>query len=199
MPDKSIPGMVIPGMNMPGMNLLILRGGIITNTPRSGQAVLMVLDAIQPTGIFPIVIDRYSLLPAMGLLAAQNPRLVVQVLNGGVLEDLGWVIAPTGRAQVGDTVLNVRMESESSGTIQIEVNYGTLEVLPLAPGHKAVLTLEPLRRFDVGAGPGRSRKVTVHGGTVGLIIDARGRPIKLPDDETERRTQIRQWLWDLGG
>jgi hypothetical protein len=186
-------------MNMPGMNLLILRGGIITNTPRSGQAVLMVLDAIQPTGIFPIVIDRYSLLPAMGLLAAQNPRLVVQVLNGGVLEDLGWVIAPTGRAQVGDTVLNVRMESESSGTIQIEVNYGTLEVLPLAPGHKAVLTLEPLRRFDVGAGPGRSRKVTVHGGTVGLIIDARGRPIKLPDDETERRTQIRQWLWDLGG
>lgn len=184
---------------LPGMNLLILRGGVITNTPRSGQAVLMVLDAIQPTGIFPIVIDRYSLLPAMGLLAAQNPRLVVQVLNGGVLEDSGWVIAPTGRAQVGDTILNVRMESETSGTIQIEVNYGTLEVLPLAPGHKAVLTLEPLRRFDVGAGPGRNRKVTVHGGTVGLIIDARGRPIRLPDDEKDRRSQIRQWLWDLGG
>jgi hypothetical protein len=184
---------------MPGMNLLILRGGVITNTPRPGQAVLMFLDAIQPTGIFPIVIDRYSLLPAMGLLASQNPRLVVQVLNGGVLEDIGWVIAPTGRAQVGDTILNVRMESETSGTIQIEVAYGTLEILPLSPGQKAVLTLEPQRRFDVGAGPGRNRKVTVHGGTVGLIIDARGRPIKLPSDQEERRFQIRQWLWDLGG
>ncbi|MFZ0546589.1 MAG: glutamate mutase L [Candidatus Promineifilaceae bacterium] len=187
-----------PG-HMPEMNLLILRGGVITNIPRSGQAILMVLDAIQPTGLFPVVIDRYSLLPAMGLLAAQNPRLVVQVLNGGVLEDLGWVIAPNGRAQAGDTILNVRIESESLGSIQIEVAFGTLEVLPLAPGQKAVLTLEPQRRFDVGAGPGRSRKVTVYGGTVGLIIDARGRPIKLPKDDAERQAQIRQWLWDLGG
>ncbi len=184
---------------MPGMNLLILRGGVITNTPRPGQAVLMFLDAIQPTGIFPVVIDRYSLLPAMGLLAAQNPRLVVQVLNGGVLEDIGWVIAPTGQAKEGDTILNVRMDSESLGTIQIEVTYGTLEVLPLAPGQKATLRLNPQRRFDVGAGPGRSRKVTVHGGSVGLIIDARGRPIKLPEDDEERRAQINQWLWDLGG
>jgi hypothetical protein len=184
---------------MPGMNLLILRGGVITNIPRPGQAVLMFLDAIQPTGMFPIVIDRYSLLPAMGLLAAQNPRLVVQVLNGGVLEDIGWVIAPIGRAQEGDMILNVRLDSETSGTIQIEVAYGTLEVLPLAPGQKAVLNLEPQRRFDVGAGPGRSRKVTVYGGTVGLIIDARGRPIRLPEDQKIRRAQIRQWLWDLGG
>jgi hypothetical protein len=135
----------------------------------------------------------------MGLLAAQNPRLVVQVLNGGVLEDIGWVIAPIGRAQEGDTILNVRLDSETSGTIQIEVAYGTLEVLPLAPGQKAVLNLEPQRRFDVGAGPGRSRKVTVYGGTVGLIIDARGRPIRLPEDQKIRRAQIRQWLWDLGG
>lgn len=184
---------------LPGINLLILRGGVITNTPRPGQAVLMVLDAVQPTGIFPLVIDRFSLLPAMGLLAAANPQLVVQVLNGGVLEDLGWVVAPTGRANPGDIILNVRMESEISGSIQIEVAYGTLEVLPLPPGQKAVLTLDPQRRFDVGAGPGRKRKVTVHGGSVGLIIDARGRPIRLPDEEAERRSQIRQWLWDLGG
>jgi hypothetical protein len=34
---------------------------------------------------------------------------------------------------------------------------------------------------------------------VGLIIDARGRPVKLPEDDTERRAQIRQWLWDVGG
>jgi hypothetical protein len=185
---------------MPGMNLLILRGGVFTNTPRPGQAVLMMLDAIQPAGIFPVVIDRYSLLPATGLLAAHNPQLVVQVLNSGVLEDLGWIIVPTGRAQMGETILNVKLESKTSGgTIQIEVAYGTLEVLPLAPGQSAVLTLEPQRRFDIGAGPGRNRKVTVHGGSVGLIIDARGRPVKLPEDDTERRAQIRQWLWDVGG
>jgi hypothetical protein len=184
---------------LPAMNLLILRGGAFTNTPRPGQAILMALDALQPAGIFPVVMDRYALLPALGLLAVQNPKLVVQVLNGGVLEDLGWVIAPTGRGQAGEMVLNVRMESPGTGTLQIEVAYGTLEVLPLAPGQTAQLTLQPARRLDVGAGPGRARKVTVHGGTVGLIIDARGRPIQLPEDEDARRSRVQQWLWDVGG
>jgi hypothetical protein len=161
--------------------------------------VLMVLDALQPKGIFALAVDRHGILPALGLLSPHNPRLVVQSLEGGVLDDLGWVIAPVGRARPGQVALNVRMESEATGTLQIEVAYGTLEVLPLAPGHEAELKLRPTRRFDVGFGPGKGRKIRVHGGDVGLVIDARGRPLQLPDDETERRNLARQWLWDLGG
>jgi len=39
----------------------------------------------------------------------------------------------------------------------------------------------------------------VEGGALGVIIDARGRPITLPGDAEKRRTKIQQWYWDVGG
>jgi len=53
--------------------------------------------------------------------------------------------------------------------------------------------IEPARGFDVGAGPGRRLQCQVHGGTVGLVLDGRGRPLSLPADPTQRRTLVRQW------
>jgi hypothetical protein len=38
----------------------------------------------------------------------------------------------------------------------------------------------------------------VEGGILGIIIDARGRPLRLPKDESQRQAQIRQWLEELG-
>jgi len=36
------------------------------------------------------------------------------------------------------------------------------------------------------------------GGAVGVIIDARGRPLVWPEKEEARRTAARQWLRELG-
>jgi hypothetical protein len=72
-----------------------------------------------------------------------------------------------------------------------------LEVLPLPPGQKATLQLQPRRGIDIG----RVRKsIPVEGGALGLIVDARGRPLarQLPADPELRRDQIQQWLWDMG-
>ena len=41
-------------------------------------------------------------------------------------------------------------------------------------------SIEPERGFDCGAGPGKPIERQVRGGTVGLILDARGRPLTLP-------------------
>jgi len=34
---------------------------------------------------------------------------------------------------------------------------------------------------------------------VGVVIDARGRPLNLPVDENARAEALRNWLWELGG
>jgi hypothetical protein len=82
----------------------------------------------------------------------------------------------------------------------VEVRQGDLEVLPLLPGQQAVLELRPLRHFDVGlGGPGKAGQRRVSGGLVGLIIDARGRPLRLPRDPELCQRQMRKWLWDVGG
>lgn len=184
---------------LPPLKMLLVRGTTLVNAPRPGQTVLTVLDALQPTGIFSVAIDKYGVLPALGWLALHEPLATVQALEGGALVDLGWVIAPAGQAEPDKLALKIVVDSERKGNLELDVTSGELEVLPLAPGEEAQLTLKPARNFDIGFGPGRGKKVTVYGGDVGLIIDARGRPLQLPQDETARRSLLRQWHWDMGG
>jgi hypothetical protein len=183
---------------IPPLKIILARGSALTNVSRLGQTILMLIDALQPTGIFAVAVDRYGALPALGVLAPHEPLVVVQALEGGVLVDLGWVIVPTGRANPGQTIMSVQMESEQ-GSLGVEVEYGSLQVLPLPPGRSAELTVRPSRRFDIGLGPGKQQKMRVYGGTVGVVIDARGRPIQLPKEDAARRSQVRQWFWELGG
>lgn len=187
------------GNGAPRFSLLLLRGQALTQNVRTGQALLMALDALQPTGVFSVALDQYGVLPALGLLAEREPLAVVQILEGGVLLDLGWVIAPNGRSSGRQSPLRVKVNAEAQGHLNVEVEPGELMLLPLAAGEKAELTLEPARGVDVGFGPGQGKKLTVHGGVLGLVIDARGRPLNLPAEEEERRETLRRWRWDMGG
>ena len=82
---------------------------------------------------------------------------------------------------------------------QAEIKYGSLELLPLADGQSAKLTIQPSRGADVGFGPGRSGAVRVSGGAMGVVIDGRGRPLTLPQDPGRRREWVKKWLWTVGG
>ena len=187
------------GATFPLFDLLILRGGALAGSPRPGQALLMALDALQPVGLFAVALDQYGVLPALGLLAGHEPLTTVQVLEGGALTDLGWVVAAGSLPEPGRQALRVVVEAERQGRLEIDVLSGEIEVLPLAPGESAELTLRPARRVDVGFGRGRGKNVTVHGGSVGLVIDARGRPLTISEDDEERRQRLRQWHWAMGG
>ena len=106
-----------------------------------------------------------------------------------------------GRVRTGEIALGVKMNYDSGGEIEVEVAAGTLEILPLPAGQSATLELHPRRGVDIGRGAGRGGKpYKVHGGAVGLIIDARGRPLvnALPVDSEERLQRMQQWLWDMG-
>ena len=59
---------------------------------------------------------------------------------------------------------------------------------------KAEILIEPTASFDIGEGPKKPLTETVSGGSVGIIIDARGRPISIPEDKTERRNRLNQWF-----
>ncbi len=183
----------------PPFGLLLARGSTLANAPRPGQIMLMLLDALQPTGIFSIALDRYGVLPALGALAAHQPLAVIQTLEAGVLSDLGWVIAPTGKGQLGKKAMDILIESERI-SFEGEIEFGKIEIFPIAPGKSAKVTVKPTGRFDIGFGPGQGKKMTLTGGLVGgLVIDARGRPFTLPRDVADRRSLMRKWLWDMGG
>jgi len=78
------------------------------------------------------------------------------------------------------------------------VPYGSIRVIPLRPDERAALTVKPGAGFRVGSGePGKALKTEagqeVKGGLVGLIVDARGRPLSFPGDPEARMAQAQQW------
>jgi hypothetical protein len=52
--------------------------------------------------------------------------------------------------------------------------------------------------MDVGEGKGKHRSMKLEGGTVGIMIDARGRPFVLPTDDASRIAKLREWMQAMG-
>jgi hypothetical protein len=184
---------------LPWFEPIVASGSVLTRAPNPAQSLLMLLDSLQPVGITTLVLDQNHLTSALGAAAAVNPVLVAQVLGSSTFQNLGTVISPVGGARYGTPVLRVRMTPEGGAETTLEVKEGALELLHLPVGQRAQLQLQPLHKYDVGmGGAGRGGSLRVVGGVLGVIIDARGRPLSLPEDHARRREMIGKWRWTLG-
>ncbi len=80
--------------------------------------------------------------------------------------------------------------------IEDDIIFGKVKRIELKDGEVAGVEIKPKMNFDLGKGNGRSVKEEVSGGSVGLIIDGRGRPIVFPSSE-ERLDRILEWYTTL--
>jgi len=179
---------------------VIASGAVLTQAPTPGQAMMILLDGLQPRGITTMVLDQNHLLPILGAAGEAQPVLPVHVLASDAFVNLGTVISPVSQAPAGKDILTVQVAVDDGKTYSVDIKQGTLRRLIIPPGVLAVLELKPSRQTDIGfngMGVGGSLKVT--GGLLGVVIDARGRPLRLPDADESRVEQLRRWLWVLGG
>jgi hypothetical protein len=184
---------------MPVFEPILAGGGAVSDAATPGQSLLLLLDALQPVGITSIILDQNNLLPLLGAAAEFNQLMPVQVLESGAFLSLGTIVSVISSASYGLPVLRARLTYDDGSEASAEVKFGGLEILPLAIGQTARLALQPIQRSDIGNGPGRNATVQVAGGVMGVVIDARGRPLALPDDPVRRRELIKKWLWSVGG
>ncbi len=193
-----------PGMAPPGLTghfePVIASGAVFSGAPNPGQAVLALLDGLQPRGITTLVLDRYHLLPILGAVAQDLPILPVHLLETDVFQNLGTAIIPTSPAPLGELVLTLQVQKESGPSFSVEVTQGTLRRIVVQVDEPALLTLSPAREADVGfGGPGVGGRLKVTGGVLGVVIDARGRPLALPAEAEARVALLQRWQWTLGG
>lgn len=184
---------------MPLFEPILAGGGAVSDAPTPGQSLLLLLDALQPVGITSIILDQNNLLPLLGAAAESNHLLPVQILESGAFMSLGTIVSIISSSSYGTPVIRARLTYQDGSDVRAEVKFGGLELLPLSMGQTARLTLQPLHRSDIGNGPGRNATVQVAGGVMGVVIDARGRPLVLPEDPVRRRELFKKWLWTLGG
>ncbi len=184
----------------PGIEPIVAAGSVLTCSGNLSQTLLMLLDGLQPIGITTLILDQNHIVSALGAIAAENPALSVQVLESTAFQHLGTVVSPVGQAKFGTPILRVKITYEDDHEENLEIKQGALNIVPLAFGQAARLHLQPLQRTNVGmGGPGISGTLRVVGGVFGVVIDARGRPLSVPDDPYRGQELFRSWLLALGG
>jgi hypothetical protein len=127
-----------------------------------------------------------------------NPIATAQVHDSLAFSDLGLAVSLVGRGRAGEPACQVKLVEDGGQEREVEVAYGAIEVMQLALGRSAKLTIRPRPSFNIGQGPGRGTPLTVTGGAVGVIIDARGRPIASARAR-RRQALVQGWISKLGG
>jgi hypothetical protein len=179
-------------------NLIVGAGRALTGAPLAAQAALTMIDGLELRGVTNLVLDKNGVVKMLGAVAAIEPLAAAQVATRDAFLNLGSVIAPAGHGAPGKPALKIKLDTGQGERLEKEVPYGAIEVIALSPGHHASLEMRPARNFDIGLGQaGRGAVAEVEGGMLGLIIDARGRPLRFPDDDDKRQEQLQAWLSSL--
>ena len=179
---------------------IIMSGESLVNVPSLIQTCLMALDGIQPNGITTLALDKDQIMASLGSLATVEPLLAVQLLDTAIFTNLGTVICVDSPARDGELVLTIEVAREEGQREILEISKGQLKRIEVNRGVHIRLYLAPEKDSDVGMGKrGLGGWVSVVGAEVGVIIDARGRPLQLPKSTLARSKLIRDWIWALGG
>jgi hypothetical protein len=187
-----------PLADAPQWDLILGAGRTLTRTPHPAHTALLLLDALEPVGVSKIAVDAGGISATLGGLATTHPLAAAEVVEYDAFLNLGTVVAPLGTARLGDVAIRVKAVYADGREVEKEVNYGAIDVIPLGLGKRATIELKPTRRFDVGLGePGLGATAEAEGGALGIVIDGRGRPMRLPADDQARREMIRGWLDSL--
>lgn len=179
------------------LNLLVASGGVLSHAPRMHQTALLLVDAFEPEGVTHLAKDSIFMMPHLGVLAEVHTKAAVEVFEKDCLIYLGTCVAAKGLGKPDKLCFTFTLRGDTLNESG-EMNFGDIRLLPLGPEETATITCEPSRNFDLGAGPGKKIEQEVRGGTVGLILDARGRPLRLPVDRPACQKAIAKWVDAIG-
>jgi len=196
--DQSESGSTL--VNMMDLDLLVGSGGVLSHAPRREQAARMLVDAFMPIGITQLAVDSIFMMPQLGVLANIDKielkdtarKAAVEVFKKDCLIRLGTCIAPVGKSKPGKVILTAEITLPDGNALKHELKTGELIQID-APFEPMDAKLTPSRNMDIGAGRGESIHTKIYGGTVGIILDGRGRPLELPETDAERIAKLQEW------
>ncbi len=189
--------------------MVMLRGGVLAHVPHPGFAALLALDALQPgteesAFAINVYLDALSLLAACGTLALYDADAAFTLLDQDLLANtpLATCVATLSSGRANGVAVEAELEIIGSERRKISVEHGQIGRLPLAVGQRARLTLRPASGVRIGQNaPGKevsSEVAEISGSVLGVIIDARGRPLHLPENNAARQRALWSWLEALG-
>jgi hypothetical protein len=184
-------------IEMIDIDIVVGTGGLLSHAPRRMQPMIMLTDGFQLEGITWLFQDSVFMMPHRGVLSNVYSKAAWQIFEKDCLVRLGTVIAPKGRTEIGEWVMSVELEMPNGESTRADVMFGEIKRIPLDKDQNIKAIIEPHKDFDVCIGQGRRVEAEIMGGVCGLVLDGRGRPLRLPEDPKNRRETILKWFHTL--
>jgi hypothetical protein len=181
---------------------LIVGGPLFASWSSPAVGVLTLLNAIQPappSGLVEVVLDAEGLLGAAGAIGEFSPALAADAVEYDLALPAATIVVVEGSGVDGDLAVRGELRREGTAAVNFTVPYGSIHLLPLTDGAHAELTLTCDGAFTIG-GEERCELSAdqLRGGSLGVVIDARGRPLPSTSDASLRAGRVANWLSDLG-
>jgi hypothetical protein len=124
-----------------------------------------------------------------------HPKAAEQVFERDCLVYLGTCVCAKGTPKAGKTCFKYQLSGDC--TESGEIAGGELKLINMGMDDHATISVTPARGIDLGNGPGKKVEGEVRGGSVGLILDGRGRPLTLPEERAACQKTVQGWLDSL--
>ena len=169
-------------------------GGLLSHAPRRAQTALALIDGFLPEGVTKLAQDSVFMMPHLGVMSTVHPAAALEIFEKDCLVRIGTCIAARGTVAEGTDAFKLSASMPDGSLVERSLKFGEMDRIMLEEGKTASIEIEPAKELDVGGGPGGKLTTEVEGGVVGVILDARGRPLTMPQDDRERRRRLLQWF-----
>lgn len=187
---------------------LVIAGGALAHAPRPGLAALVLLDTLpldDDASHFAVdlYLDSLSLLAAGGALAQIDADAAACLMERDGLTNgpLATVVIPHGKLEDGRPALTVELEPSRGEAQRVEILGGQIARLALRRGERGTLRILPAADVYIGGNPVGAEVVSdeaaIGGSALGVLLDARPRPLRMAEDLEERRRRMLGWLTAL--
>ncbi len=177
------------------LDMLVGSGGVLSHAPRRNQSALMMIDAFEPKGLTELTVDSIFMMPQLGVLSQVHETAATDVFEKDCLIYLGTSVCPDGQIKgSGKPALHIKLEMPDGKSVEEEIPYGEIKVIPLGHDEKAKAEIRPLNGLDMGAGKNKKIDAELNGGVVGVVIDTRGRPLDISLNDPLRVQNMIKWF-----
>ena len=175
----------------PGVDLAVITGDITSTLARPVQAALVLINSLESAGVTQLALDASSALAMCGCLIHAGLPAAAE----SSLIRLGACVALRGDASLGNAAVAVEVQPAGAAVIEREVTAGSMDIIQWDADVEAEVRIWPAQEFDAGLGYGRPvhLRAPIVAGSIGLVVDARGRPLVWPDDPDARQAWVGQW------
>jgi hypothetical protein len=169
-----------------GVNRILLAGEVFKQFKQPGDIVLAVVDSLQLEGIWEIYLDVHGVVPAFSLISNTIKGSIKQI---GV-KKLGTILVLTHNLNWGDRLGKIMLDLGLTEDQQLIMKSGELVRIPYGNNITGAVGLDLRSEVDI---KGYRNMVNLAGGSLGLIVDARGRPLPLIEEITMYKSLYPHW------